>query len=165
MHCPACDRTLSLFVSGKIEFNACEGGCGGIWFDAFEMQKVDDANEKAGEPLLEIKGDPSVKVDLERRRRCPRCETVVMWRHQHRDNPEVIVDECPGCGGFWLDAGELEQIRQSHELVEKRKAHTRELLDHLKERSLADLKPPAEAGARRRRTISSIRAFFRGQPE
>ena len=24
----------------------------------------------------------------------------------------VEVDECPGCGGCWLDAGELEKIRE-----------------------------------------------------
>ena len=36
--------------------------------------------------------------------------------------PPVVteVDECPGCGGFWLDAGELSKIRDLFETEEER---------------------------------------------
>ena len=27
------------------------------------------------------------------------------------DAPEVIVDRCPSCDGFWLDKGELDQMK------------------------------------------------------
>ena len=36
---------------------------------------------------------------------------------------QVLVDECPNCGGFWLDAGELADIREETQAAkEHRKA-------------------------------------------
>lgn len=165
MNCPACDRLLQPFKAGTLSVDACAGGCGGIWFDAFEMHKVDEYHEPAGEALLDIPHDPSLEVDHDRRRNCPRCETVVMLRHAHKDNPVVKVDECPGCGGFWLDAGELGLIRRSHILTEQKRAHTQALLEQLKQQSLAGLqkKPPGEQ--RRTHAITTINSFFRTWPE
>lgn len=166
MNCPACDRPLQPLKAGSITVDACIGGCGGIWFDAFEMQKVDESHERMGEPLLDIPCDPSVQVDFDRRRKCPRCETVVMLRHTHKDNPAVQVDECPGCGGFWLDAGELGLIRSSPDLSEQKRAHTRDLLEHLKRQSLAGLHPnKAGGGEQRTHTITTINSFFHAWPE
>lgn len=34
-----------------------------------------------------------------------------MMRHFYSDRREVQVDECPNCGGVWLDPGELAQVR------------------------------------------------------
>ncbi len=165
MNCPACDRLLQPYKAGTITVDACMGGCGGIWFDAFEIQKVDESREHAGEELLDIPTDPSVEVDHDRRRNCPRCETVVMLRHAHKDNPLVTVDECPGCGGFWLDAGELGLIRRSHILEEKKRAHTQALLEQLKQKSLAGLHQKPAGEQRRVHTITTINAFFHGWPE
>ena len=38
--------------------------------------------------------------------RCPKCGAQL----QRRSHLEVEVDECPSCGGLWLDQGELEEI-------------------------------------------------------
>jgi Zn-finger nucleic acid-binding protein len=70
MQCPACARELTHANAGPVEVDACEGGCGGIWFDAFEMQKVDQP-EEGGSTLLDSGRDPGVKVDLDARRHCP----------------------------------------------------------------------------------------------
>lgn len=164
MHCPACQHPLQALQAGSVTVDACVGGCGGIWFDGFEMQKVDDADETAGECLLEIERDPAVTVELEQRRNCPRCESLLMLRHRHRDNPAVIVDECPGCRGFWLDAGELGMIRQSQELQRQKRAQTEALLEQLKEQSLAGLKAATSQRARQR-NITVIRSFFGGRTE
>lgn len=40
---------------------------------------------------------------------CPRCETDLA----ERELEEVRVDICPNCGGMWLDAGELDLIRDA----------------------------------------------------
>jgi uncharacterized protein len=165
MNCPACDHLLQPRKAGSITVDACEGGCGGIWFDAFEMQKVDEAHEAAGEELLMIARDPGVTGDPGRRRNCPRCETVVMLRHAHKDNPQVTVDECPGCGGFWLDAGELGLIRKSHLLTEQKRAQTQALLERLKQQSLAGLHQKPEGENRRARSLTTINSFFRAWPE
>ena len=164
MNCPACARLLQPTKAGVISVGVCAGGCGGIWFDAFEMQKVDESSEPAGEGLLHVARDPDVNVDLERRRRCPRCESVVMLRHAHRDNPSVQVDECPGCGGFWLDAGELGLIRQSQSLAEQKRAHTQALLEQLKQQSLASWPNKSTQGQRRVASLTSIQAWVEATP-
>jgi Zn-finger nucleic acid-binding protein len=111
MKCPACFNQLTEVQVGSLRVDVCQGGCGGIWFDAFELQRVDDSEEAAGERLLEVQADPAVVVDNTRKRECPRCSGVKLHRHYFSARRRVEVDECPNCGGYWLDAGELAQIR------------------------------------------------------
>ena len=110
MKCPACFNELTQLQVGSLVVDACQGGCGGIWFDAFELQRVDEETEPAG-PLLQIERDPQVVVDTSRKRDCPRCSGIRLHRHFFSAKRRIEVDECPGCGGYWLDAGELAQIR------------------------------------------------------
>jgi Zn-finger nucleic acid-binding protein len=111
MKCPACFNQLTETQVGSLVVDVCDGGCGGIWFDAFELKRVDEEDEAAGEPLLHIQRDMNVKVDAVRKRECPRCPEVKLHRHFFSAKRQVEVDECPNCGGYWLDAGELGQIR------------------------------------------------------
>ena len=111
MKCPACFNQLKQVQIGSLVVDVCEGGCGGVWFDAFELQRVDEEQELAGERLLEIRRDERIKVDPARKRECPRCEGIKLKRHFSSAKRRVEVDECPNCGGYWLDAGELAQIR------------------------------------------------------
>jgi len=37
---------------------------------------------------------------------CPRCSVKLAQREHH----QVPVDECPKCGGVWLDKGELQTL-------------------------------------------------------
>lgn len=111
MKCPACENQLTQMVAGSITVDACEGSCGGVWFDRFELQKVDEPHESAGEVLLAIPKNEHIEVDENKKRRCPRCINVVMMRHFFSVKRQVLVDECPKCGGFWLDSGELAKIR------------------------------------------------------
>jgi len=46
------------------------------------------------------------------RLRCPRHPETVMIRRAFSRTIPVQIDECPQCGGHWLDAGELAQIRR-----------------------------------------------------
>jgi len=96
---------------GSLVVDVCQGGCGGIWFDAFELQQVDEERKSAGEALLHILHDEHVVVDPARKRDCPRCTGVKLHRHFFSAKRKVEVDQCPNCGGYWLDAGELAQIR------------------------------------------------------
>ena len=63
MKCPACRNELTPFHVRDLTVDVCQGGCGGIWFDAFELQKVDEPREIAGEPLLNIQRDEGLVVD------------------------------------------------------------------------------------------------------
>ncbi len=123
MKCPSCTRDLSAITVGALTVDACQGGCGGLWFDNFELKKVDEEHEIDGRALLEIAVDPSVRVDHSERRRCPRCAGIVMMRHFFSPKRAVEVDRCPGCNGYWLDPGELAAIRGEFQSeVERQKA-------------------------------------------
>jgi len=112
MKCPACDHELSGIQVGAVAVDVCQGGCGGIWFDAFELKKVDEQHEAAGEHLTQIQRDPDIRVDLTRKRDCPRCVGIKLKRHLFNRTSQVEVDHCPNCAGYWLDAGELAKIRE-----------------------------------------------------
>jgi uncharacterized protein len=119
MQCPACFNQLSQMQIGRVTVDVCQGGCGGIWFDAFELQQVDEQHEAAGEGMLHIERDPAVQVDLSRKRSCPKCEGVKLQKHFFSAKRRVEVDQCPNCNGYWLDAGELARIREEKEEAAK----------------------------------------------
>src|SRR6476646_3065164 len=98
MKCPACFNQLTSLQVGSLTVDACQGGCGGIWFDAFELQRVDEQQEEAGERLLEIRRDERIRVDPTRKRDCPR-DGNKLRRHFFSAKRRVEVDECPNCGG------------------------------------------------------------------
>jgi Zn-finger nucleic acid-binding protein len=111
--------------------DVCRGGCGGIWFDNYELKKADEAHEGLGESLLEIERDPAVAVDHEQRRNCPKCDDLVMMRRFVSVKRQVEVDECPGCAGIWLDAGELATIRDQFATEEERRQAADDYFDEI----------------------------------
>jgi Zn-finger nucleic acid-binding protein len=111
MKCPACFNELTEIQVGSLFVDVCQGGCGGIWFDSFELQRADEEQETVGERLLEIPKGERVMVDPARKRSCPRCDGVKLQRHFFSPRRLVEIDECPNCAGYWLDAGELAKIR------------------------------------------------------
>jgi uncharacterized protein len=120
MICPACGRELVAITVEGMVVDACRGGCGGIWFDNFELDKVDEANERLGEALVAIEFDPNVTVE-DTRRNCPKCIDVVLMKHKFSPGKAVLVDECPKCGGVWLDGGELSLVRRKAPSPEDRR--------------------------------------------
>jgi hypothetical protein len=118
MNCPACGNTLQEITVSDVAVDVCNGGCGGIWFDNYELAKFDEPHESAPE-LLDMERDDSITVDHTERLNCPKCSDVVMMRHFSSVKKEVEVDECPACGGFWLDAGELGSIRSLFDTEEE----------------------------------------------
>ncbi len=111
MKCPACSNVLQKMSIGDVTVDVCKGGCGGIWFDNFELKKFDEPHEAAGQTLLDIERNAELVLDHANRLKCPKCEDLVMMRHFFSVKKKVQVDECPGCAGFWFDAGELRAIR------------------------------------------------------
>jgi len=110
---------------GDITVDVCRGGCGGLWFDNYELSKVDESFEPADEGLLDVPRDPGRTVDLSARRNCPCCNGMVMMRHFFSVRRQVEVDECPSCGGYFLDHGELATIRDQFASEEARREAAR----------------------------------------
>lgn len=122
MKCPVCHHNLTEVEAGDIKVDICKDGCGGIWFDHFELEKVDEHHEHAGEALLDIERKEGVKVRLDEKRPCPRCSGITMMKHFFSLKRKVEIDECASCGGVWLDAGELRDIRTLYKTAEEREA-------------------------------------------
>ena len=85
----------------------CYGGCGGIWFDPQELERV---NARAATTLHTIWSVPTTKVKLTEPRMCPRCPDQLLDRKWFSDQEKVEIDQCPKCNGIWLDAGEFSRI-------------------------------------------------------
>ncbi len=45
------------------------------------------------------------------RMRCPKCGEPL----KERSFKKIQIDQCTGCGGIWLDSGELEQVADREE--------------------------------------------------
>ncbi len=119
MKCPACFNALTPLQVGSLKVDVCSGGCGGIWFDAFELQEADEEHETVAGPLLHIRRQPHVHVDPTRKRECPRCLNQKLLRHRLNPRSKVVVDECPACGGCWLDHGELATIHAENSALQR----------------------------------------------
>ena len=156
MECPACNNMLTEMTAGDVAVDVCEGGCGGIWFDWFELKKFDEPHEAAGQALLDVKRDPNVTVDHTKKLNCPKCDDVVMMRHFFSVKHEVVVDECPGCGSFWLDAGELAGIRSLFDTEEKRHQAANEYFTELFGDQLKEMQAQSAEKLAKANKISSM---------
>ncbi len=144
MKCPACGNMLEAVTVEDVTVDVCKGGCGGIWFDIFEIKKFDEPHESAGQALLDVDRDESMTIDHTKRLQCPKCDDVVMMRHFFSIKKDVEVDECPGCGGFWLDAGELGRIRSLFNTEEERNKATDDYYSEIFDNQLPEMKAKAD---------------------
>lgn len=160
MTCPGCGRELEAMTVDDITVDVCRSGCSGIWFDRFELEKFDEPHEEAGLALLEIEKDPNVTVDRNRRFSCPKCPDIVMMRHFFSVLREVEVDECPSCAGFWLDFGELGQIRSQFDTEEERSAAALAYFGEVFGEKLAAMRAESEEKAEKARRIAHIFRFI-----
>jgi Zn-dependent protease with chaperone function/Zn-finger nucleic acid-binding protein len=154
MNCPSC-ATPSLvegMAKGGVLIDSCKT-CQGVWLDRGEVFLF-SRKPRQLEELLELEATgarPSC-------RQCPRCrialEEVPFLR------PELLVDRCPECEGYWFDAGELhkavEADRQAFQLV----AEDWERLDD--DGSLGDSVIDAAAPSRDERAHDRIRDLSSG---
>ena len=118
MNCPKCRagklETLKLHTKQghDLELDQCSI-CGGIWFDRGEIEEyLTGTVEVIDVPLL----DPAVSVELDfREATCPRCSIKLQKTHAPQ-NEKIQGDNCPQCGGLWLDAGEADDIAMAEKV-------------------------------------------------
>ncbi len=160
MTCPCCGNDLKSIVAGDISVDVCDGGCAGIWFDNFELKKFDEPAEDADAILLNIKRDDSVVLDPGKKRLCPKCGNVVMMRHFFSPKREIEVDECPSCGGYWLDAGELATIRNQYETEMESRQAADQYFDEIFGQKLHEMEARSQGDLSRARRIARIFRLF-----
>ncbi|NJL00843.1 MAG: zf-TFIIB domain-containing protein [Spirulinaceae cyanobacterium RM2_2_10] len=112
LRCPHCDHSLASVVFEEIEVNRCEA-CGGLWFDASEAEQLKAIE---GSEVLDRGGrDPAaaaVAASPAGDRHCPRCY-LKMTHILDLDEHSLWYEQCPRCGGLWLDAGEFRQFKEN----------------------------------------------------
>lgn len=122
MKCPRTGTPLKEVEIGGIKVDLSEG-CGGVWFDAFELTKFDEAHETAGDELAALmRQHHNEDIDHSERIRSPRHPEVVMMRRYYSPARDIEIDECPKSGGIWLDPGELCRLRELFPTEADRKA-------------------------------------------
>lgn len=112
MKCPVCKHTLKKTAVGPVSLDACQGGCGGIWFDADELAKINKSFPAVKNPVAEISRSVEVDSGEDRILKCVKCRGIKLERKLFSLGSGVIMDCCSKCGGVWLDHGELETIRE-----------------------------------------------------
>ena len=160
MECPGCGNQLAEMNVADVTVDVCKGGCGGIWFDQFELKKFDEPHESAGQALLDIQRDESIIIDRTKKFKCPKCDNIVMMRHFFSVKKEVGVDECPGCGGFWLDYGELRKIRSLFNTEQERNQAADEYFSEIFGEQLAAMKAESEEKAKKAGKIANMFRFI-----
>lgn len=109
MICPTCREVMIVVEQDKIELDHCPK-CGGVWFDAGELElMLEKMGLEGGElTLAQINELPDAET-TEKKRRCPICGRKMSKRNIGRE-PEVLIDVCPWGDGLWFDGGEVHQI-------------------------------------------------------
>lgn len=111
MQCLRCSSQTVEVQNKNISIDLCHAGCGGMWFDWMELKKMDEKHEVDEEFLHFIAQGSYKKIDLSHSLNCPKCiPTHPLMRRYTSVMRQVEIDECPHCGGIWLDAGELTHI-------------------------------------------------------
>ncbi|MCZ7524992.1 MAG: zf-TFIIB domain-containing protein [Acidimicrobiia bacterium] len=160
VECPACGHATTERTIDGTSFDVCAGGCGGIWFDWHELERVDEPGEAHGELLLDVPVDPGTVVDHDARRACPRCPGITMMRHYRSVKRRVEVDECASCGGYWLDAGELRQVREQFRSDDERRQVARAYFEDVFGRDLAKMRDESAEQAEQAHRIAHALRFL-----
>jgi len=76
--------------------------------DEYFIKKEKEAVEK-----LRAKHEREAKSSIKEacHMRCPKCGEPL----KERSFQKILIDQCAGCGGIWLDAGELEEVAGKEE--------------------------------------------------
>ncbi len=155
MKCPACNSSLKGFTINNIQLDACHLGCGGVWFDNRELKKFDETHE------------PSVNLDIQHKNvqknsqpySCPKCTKIKLFPRFSSVKRKVQVDECASCGGVWLDAGEISEIRNEFSTEADRTKAAEEIFNHMFDKDLAKAREKTEKELQSTKLLSNALKF------
>ncbi|MGM0442687.1 MAG: zf-TFIIB domain-containing protein [Fibrobacterota bacterium] len=109
LRCPRCGISLNSDAYRSHNIHRC-GRCGGFWVSersfAVLTSECDVYRDETVSPEYDRPAFPREDPYLV----CPSC-TEIMNRFNFGGGSAVMIDTCAGCG-YWLDAGELEKIRE-----------------------------------------------------
>jgi uncharacterized protein len=105
--CPSCPEELKEIHYHKQIIDICPG-CGGAFFDHGELESiVQIVDIFKNIQLAEDEIDTVSTLEKERILLCPGCSKELT----PKEIAGEIIDVCPGCGGIWLDKGEIVALK------------------------------------------------------
>ncbi|MDH5762684.1 MAG: zf-TFIIB domain-containing protein [Nitrospinota bacterium] len=107
MNCPACNNEMKALSVTGVKVQACEGSCGGLWFEWREIKKLKDRIAGAGAVLLHVERAEGVHIFRDVQHPCPHCIHSLLYRHCFSREFHYEIDQCAKCAGFWVDVGAL----------------------------------------------------------
>ncbi|WP_046005123.1 zf-TFIIB domain-containing protein [Pseudoalteromonas rubra] len=114
MQCPRTSYPLKPAKVGGIVVYISERS-GGVFFDNLVLSNFTNPADVRAEVLAKHLRQFSAPLGDENARvNCPKCPQIVMMRRYFSPLRVVEIDECPGCGGIWLDTGELDKLHENH---------------------------------------------------
>ncbi len=113
MNCPACNNELQFEEITGVKVQACEGSCGGLWFEWNAIKKLKDRNAAAGAELLYVERAEGVHTFRDIQHPCPHCIHTLLYRHCFSRQFNYEVDQCAKCAGFWVNVGALAHLPQN----------------------------------------------------
>lgn len=116
--CPLCHRTMETVNISGIEIDFCRNGCKGVWFDNYELVKLDELHEGQGPVLEEILSAAPTDDTRSEKLICPHCD-IPLKRRRYRAGSNIEIDNCYSCNGIFLDSGELNMIRDNYEEIQE----------------------------------------------
>jgi Zn-finger nucleic acid-binding protein len=82
------------------------------WDERKKAQEDEYFVKKEQELLAKLKAKQEAEAKEDEKKatamRCPKCGQPL----KARSFQKIEIDQCTGCGGIWLDAGELEQVAE-----------------------------------------------------
>ncbi|GGO65558.1 TFIIB-type zinc ribbon-containing protein [Bowmanella pacifica] len=121
MYCPRTYTDLRKVKVGGIAVYVSES-CGGVFLENQTLKLFECRSGERGKALsAHLAKFHNELQGLNAKVFCPLCVDTVMLRRFYSPLHVVEIDECPGCGGIWLDTGELAKL-QSLMLNEKERA-------------------------------------------
>ena len=112
MNCPKCFEPMTRVSYSGVEVDRCVA-CKGIFFDGLEMEKLQGMK---GSEVIDVgQPTPGARSNRPGRINCPRCSDL-MVRIVDAAQPHIWFERCTTCGGSFLDAGELHDLKH-HDLL------------------------------------------------
>ena len=85
------------------------------WDERKKAQEDEYFVKKEQELLAKMRAKQEVEAKEDAKNaslmKCPKCGEPL----KERSFQKVVIDQCTGCNGIWLDAGELEQVAEKEE--------------------------------------------------
>ena len=122
--CPGCGNDLRQVYAeahyGRyLLLDQCPG-CGGIWFDHWELYYLKDGEANRLDPVDQEKL-LALTAFQKGPHLCPRCQKDLEPFRDPNLPEDTKIERCPGCNGLWLNRGELQKYIDYKTTLRKRR--------------------------------------------